>query len=149
MIETFIMKGLSNCLMLLRFLCFVQFAFRSQGSLVNESIRLLWISQPRNNRSIRYRVRDFSLLPYIQTDFRGRSASYSMDTWGLSPREDRPDLEAVHSPPYIGESETQWSFTSILPYALWRVQTLPYPCLSMCKVWRSPRFTTFLKCFGC
>ena len=46
------------------------------------------------------------------------------DTWSLSPREERPELEAVHSPPYIGESETQWSCTSILPYALWRVQTL-------------------------
>jgi len=118
------MKRFSNCLTLLKFLCFVLFAFRSQGNAVNESIRLLWTAQPKNSGSSCGRVRDISLLLCIQTDFGAHSASYSMDTWSLSPREERPELEAVHSPPYIGEPETQWSCTSILPYALWRVQTL-------------------------
>ena len=54
------MKRLSNCLLLLRFLCFVQFAFRSQGNVVNESIRLLWTAQQRNSGSCRSRVRDIS-----------------------------------------------------------------------------------------
>jgi len=134
--------------MLLRFLCFVQFAFRSQGNAVNESIRLLWTAQPKNSGSSRGRIRDISLLLCIETDSGARSASYSIDTWDLSPREERPELEAVHSP-YIGEFETQWSSASILPYALWRVHALLYPCLSICKVWRSPRFRTFLKCFWC
>ena len=74
---------------------------------MNESIRLLWTAHPRNNGSSRRKVRDFSLLLCISTGFGARSSSYSTDTWGPSPREKRSELEALHSPPYIGEPETQ------------------------------------------
>ena len=68
-----------------------------------------------------------------------------MGTWGLSPTEKRPELEAIHSPPYIGESETQYLHSAI---RLMTCTDTTVPCLSMCKVWRSPCFMAFRNVSG-
>ena len=63
------MKRLSDCLILLRFLCFAHSAFRSRDSAVNETIRQLWTSQPRYSDSSPGSARDLFSSPACSDRF--------------------------------------------------------------------------------